>query len=59
MGGELTESRLDLMTFGSDIMLNYQLFQKVKLIGRDKFNHLTINLTDTTGSFKGDEKLIV
>ena len=33
------------MTFGSDTMLNYQLFQKLKLIGRGKFNHLTITLT--------------
>jgi hypothetical protein len=30
---------------GSDTMLNYQLFQKLKLIGRSKFNHLTITLT--------------
>jgi hypothetical protein len=45
MGGELTESRFDPMTFGSDTMLNYQLFQKLKLIGRGKFNHLTITLT--------------
>jgi hypothetical protein len=26
-------------------MLNYQLSQKLKLIGRGKFNHLTITLT--------------
>jgi hypothetical protein len=30
---------------GSDIMLNYQLSQKLKLIGKSKFNHLIINLT--------------
>ena len=43
--GELTESRFDPMTFGSDIMLIYQLSQKLKLIGGGKFNHLTITLT--------------
>jgi hypothetical protein len=26
-------------------MFNYQLFQKLKLIGRDKFNHLIDTLT--------------
>ena len=31
--------------FDSDIMLNYQLSQKLKLIRRGKFNHLTITLT--------------
>jgi hypothetical protein len=36
MGGELTESRFDPMTFGSDTMLNYQLSQKLKLIGKGK-----------------------
>jgi len=32
------------MTFGSDTMLNH-LFQKLKLIGRDKFIHLINILT--------------
>jgi hypothetical protein len=41
------ELRFNPMTFGSNIMLNYQLFQKFKLIGRDKFNHLIITLTQT------------
>jgi hypothetical protein len=45
MGGELTDSKFDLMTFRSDTILNYQLSQKLKLIGRSKFNHLTITLT--------------
>jgi hypothetical protein len=38
------------MTFGFDTMLNYQLFQKLKLIAdrRDKFNHLIITLTVPT-----------
>ena len=37
------------MTFGSDTMINYHLSQKLKLIGRGKFNHLTITLTPTSG----------
>ena len=41
----MTESRIDPMTFGSDTMINYHLSQKLKLIGRGKFNHLTIILT--------------
>jgi hypothetical protein len=43
-------SRFDLKTFGSDTMLNYQLSQKLKLIGRCKFNHLIISLTATNKS---------
>jgi hypothetical protein len=39
------ELRFDPKTFGADTMLNYQLSQKLKLIGRDKFNHLIISLT--------------
>ena len=46
-GGELTESRFDPITFDFDTMLNYQLSQKLKLIGRGKFNHLTFTLTST------------
>jgi hypothetical protein len=34
------------MFFGSDIKLNYNLSEKVMLIGRCKFNHLTNNLTN-------------
>ena len=45
------KSRFEPMTFGYDIMLNYQLFQKLKLIGRGKFNHLTITLTLIIFSF--------
>ena len=41
----MTESKFNLMTFGSDTMINYHLSQKLKLIGRGKFNHLTITLT--------------
>jgi hypothetical protein len=33
------------MTFDFDTMLNYKLSQKLKLIGRGKFNHLIISLT--------------
>jgi hypothetical protein len=28
----------------SDTMINYQLFRKLKLLGNDNFNHLTIIL---------------
>jgi hypothetical protein len=31
----------------SDIMLNHHFSKKLKLIGRDKFNHLTNTLTIT------------
>jgi hypothetical protein len=41
----MTESKFDLRTFGSDTMLNYQFSHKLKLIGRGKFNHLTIIVT--------------
>ena len=41
----MIESRFKLKTFGFDNMLNHQLSQKLKLIGRGKFNHLTNTLT--------------
>jgi hypothetical protein len=41
----MTESRFELRTFGSDTMLNHHLSQKLKLIGRSKFNHLINTLT--------------
>ena len=41
MGGRVEETRIKLKTFRSDIMLNYQLSQKFKLLGYGKFNHLT------------------
>jgi hypothetical protein len=41
----MTDSRFELMTFGSDTMLDYHLFQKFKLIGRGKLNHLINTLT--------------
>jgi hypothetical protein len=47
MGSDLTELRFEQRTFGSDIMLNYQLSQKLKLLGRSKFNHLIITLMVT------------
>ena len=52
MEGELTESKFDPKTFDFDTILNYQLSQKLKLIGRDKFNHL-INIL--TGIMKDDQ----
>jgi hypothetical protein len=36
------ESRFKLKTFGFGTMLNHHLSQKLKLIGRDKFNYLII-----------------
>jgi hypothetical protein len=37
---ELMEIRFEIRSFNSYIMLNYYLFQKLKLIGNGKFNHL-------------------
>ena len=59
MGGELTESRFDPITFSFDIMINYHLSQKLKLIGRNKFNHLTITLTVPSFNFLGLEILFL
>jgi hypothetical protein len=42
---EKTLLNLALAYCGSDNMLNNQLSQKFKLIGRCEFNHLTISLT--------------
>jgi hypothetical protein len=39
------ESRFELMTFGSDTTLNYYLSQKIKQMGKSKFNHLINTLT--------------
>jgi hypothetical protein len=36
--------KIDVSQNGSDTILNYQLSQKLKLIGICKFNHLTITL---------------
>jgi hypothetical protein len=47
--GELMKLRFELMTFGSNTLLNHHLFQKFKLIGRDKFNHL-INILSALNS---------
>ncbi len=44
MGGRV-ETRFELKTTYSDIMINYQFSQQLKLIGNGKFNHLTIILT--------------
>jgi hypothetical protein len=42
---ELTESGFAFRTLDFDIIINYHLSQKFKLIGNDKFNHLVITLT--------------
>jgi hypothetical protein len=39
------ESKFEFKTFSSNTMLNHHLSQKVKLIGRGKFNYLIITLT--------------
>ena len=36
---------IELRISCSDTMLNYWLSQKLKLLGNDEFNHLTISLT--------------
>ena len=41
MGGKVEETGIDLRISCSDIMLNYQLSQKFKLLEYGKFNHLT------------------
>ena len=37
-------TRIEIMIFWFDIMMNYQLFQNVKLLGNNEFNNLTIIL---------------
>ena len=39
------KSGIELRISCSNIMLNYRLSQKLKLLGNDEFNHLTISLT--------------
>jgi hypothetical protein len=41
----MTESRFELKTFDTDIILNFHLSQKFKLIQRGKFNYLINTLT--------------
>jgi hypothetical protein len=50
----MTESRFELKTFGSDTMLNYHLFQKLKLIRKGKFNHLINTLTSNKPTSKSN-----
>jgi len=40
MGGRVEKTGIELRTSCSDTMLNYQLSQKLKLLGYGKFNHL-------------------
>ena len=42
--GSKVEMGVWIQTTCYDIMLNYQFFQKFKLLGNDKFNHLIIIL---------------
>ena len=41
MGGRVEESGIELRVSCFDTMLNYQFSQKLKLLGYDKFYHLT------------------
>ena len=42
---KIVETGFKLRITCSDIMITYQLSQKLKLLGNDEFNHLTIILT--------------
>jgi hypothetical protein len=42
------ESEFKLEITCSDTMINYQFSQKLKLLGNDEVNHLTIILTHTS-----------
>ena len=42
---KIVETGFKLMITCSDIMITYQLSQKLKLLGNDEFNHSTIILT--------------
>ena len=48
--GDRVKTGIELGISYSDIVLNYQLSQKLKLLGNGKFNHLTISLTQTNQS---------
>ena len=37
-------TRIEIMIFWFDTMMNYQLFQNVKFLGNTEFNNLTIIL---------------
>ena len=41
MRGKVEKTMIKLMISCSNTMLNYQLSQKLKLLGYDKFNYLT------------------
>ena len=48
LNGRQSKTRdIELRISCSDIMLNYRLSQKLKLLGNSEFNHLTISLTNT------------
>jgi hypothetical protein len=54
----MTKSRFELKIFRSDTMLNHHLSQKLKLIGRGKFNHLINTLTYTLYIHSGVSRYI-
>jgi hypothetical protein len=47
----MMESGFELMTPGSDTMLNHHLYKKFKLIGINKFSYLINTLTFTIPHF--------
>jgi hypothetical protein len=53
------EVKFQFRTFGSDIILNHHLFQKLKLIGREEFPYSTSANVDECSVFMifGNEKL--
>ena len=41
----MAATKIEFMTSRSDTMLDYRLFQKLKLFGYVKFNHLLLTIT--------------
>jgi hypothetical protein len=54
----VTKLRFDPINFGFNTKLNYQLSQKLNLIGKCKFNHLVISLTSPETSYTIHNKVI-
>ena len=46
------ETEFEFMTTCSDTMINYWLSQKLKLLGKSEFKHLTIILTQLIANFR-------
>jgi hypothetical protein len=48
------ELRFKFIIFGFDTMLNYLLSQKLKIVGKSKFNRLIIKLTHMRGVLRNN-----